>query len=64
MLLDGETGVFCETAHPAKFKSTVDAAIDGDVKIPERLAAFMRGTKQSVSMSKDFDAFKSFLMAE
>lgn len=64
MLLDGETGVFCETAHPAKFKSTVDAAIDSDVKIPERLAAFMRGTKQSVSMSKGFDAFKSFLMAE
>lgn len=62
-LADGETGVFLETAHPAKFKDTVEGAIGAEVKIPERLAAFMKGEKQSVGMSADFGAFKQFLMS-
>ncbi|MBQ5511289.1 MAG: threonine synthase [Prevotella sp.] len=62
-LKDGEYGVFCETAHPAKFKETVDSITKGDVEIPERLAAFMRGKKESVPMSKEFNDFKSFLMS-
>jgi len=62
-LKDGEVGVFCETAHPAKFKDTVDAIIGGDVEIPERLAAFMKGQKQSVEMTKDFQDFKRYLMS-
>ena len=63
-LQEGETGVFCETAHPAKFKETVDAIIGADVAIPDRLAAFMKGEKQSVEMSKDFADFKAFLMKQ
>ena len=62
-LKDGEVGVFCETAHPAKFKETVDRIIGGDVEIPERLTAFMRGQKQSVELSKNFEDFKAFLMS-
>lgn len=62
-LKDGEYGVFCETAHPAKFKETVDSITKGDVEIPERLAAFMRGKKESVPMSKEFKDFKAFLMS-
>lgn len=62
-LKDGEYGVFCETAHPAKFKETVDSITKGDVEIPERLAAFMRGKKESVPMSKEFIDFKAFLMS-
>ena len=62
-LKEGEFGVFCETAHPAKFKETVDSIIGGDVEIPERLAAFMRGQKQSVELSKNFEDFKAFLMS-
>jgi threonine synthase len=54
--------VFCETAHPAKFKEKVDEILGIDVGIPERLAAFMRGQKQSVSMSKDFADFKGYLI--
>ena len=61
-LQPGEVGVFCETAHPAKFKEKVDEILGIDVTIPERLAAFMRGEKQSVAMSKDFADFKNFLM--
>lgn len=59
----GETGVFCETAHPAKFKDTVDAIIGAEVEIPERLAAFMKGTKQSVEMGKGFAEFKDYLIS-
>lgn len=58
----GETGIFCETAHPAKFKDTVEDAIGSMVEIPERLAEFMKGTKQSVKLGKDFKSFKAFLM--
>lgn len=61
-LKPGETGVFCETAHPAKFKETVEKAIHAKLAIPERLAAFMEGTKQSVPMSRDFETFKSWLL--
>lgn len=61
-LTEGEVGVFCETAHPAKFKTTVDGILGTDIEIPARLKAFMQGTKQSVSMTKDFTAFKQFLL--
>ena len=63
-LKPGEVGVFCETAHPAKFKEKVDAILGTDIEIPERLAAFMKGQKQSVEMSKDFADFKKFLLNE
>ena len=63
-LQSGETGVFCETAHPAKFKEKVDEILGIDVEIPERLANFMKGQKQSVPMSKDFTDFKQYLMKQ
>ena len=63
-LKEGEYGVFCETAHPAKFRDTVQPVINADVEIPARLAEFMKGKKQSVKMSKDFEDFKKFLMKE
>ena len=61
-LQPGEVGVFCETAHPAKFKEKVDDILGIDVEIPERLAAFMKGEKQSVEMTKEFADFKNYLM--
>jgi threonine synthase len=63
-LKPGEKGIFCETAHPAKFKEKVDDIIHGDIAIPTRLAAFMKGKKQSVPMTKDFADFKKYLMSE
>ena len=68
-LQPGETGFFLETAHPAKFKDTVDRILstDGnpsDIAIPDRLAAFMKGTKQSVAMSRDFADFKAYLLEQ
>ena len=64
LLKDGETGVFCETAHPAKFKEKVDEILSADIDIPQRLQEFMKGTKQGIPMSKDFKDFKEFLMKE
>ena len=63
-LRPGEIGVFCETAHPAKFKDTVDAIIQTEVPIPDRLAAFMKGEKKSVPMTKNFADFKTFLLQQ
>jgi L-threonine synthase (EC 4.2.3.1) len=62
LLKENEWGVFCETAHPAKFKDTVESAINTEITIPDRLADFMQGKKQSVSMTKDFADFKAFLV--
>ena len=63
LLRKGETGVFLETAHPAKFKEKVDSILNADVEIPERLAEFMKGKKLSVPMSAQFCDFKDFLMS-
>ncbi len=60
-LRPGETGLFCETAHPAKFKDTVESIIGAPVAIPEKLQAFMRGTKESTPLPKDFTSFKDYL---
>ncbi|MDE6792722.1 MAG: pyridoxal-phosphate dependent enzyme, partial [Muribaculaceae bacterium] len=62
-LQPGETGIFLETAHPAKFKETVEGITGKEVEIPERLATFMRGEKRSVEMEPDFTAFKNFLLS-
>ena len=63
-LKPGETGVFLETAHPAKFLQTVEEIIGNKVAIPEKLQAFMKGTKQSVPMTKDFALFKAYWMEQ
>ena len=63
-LQEGEIGVFCETAHPAKFKEKVDDILNIDVEIPARLAAFMQGEKKSIPMTKVFDDFKSYLLKQ
>jgi threonine synthase len=63
-LQDDEIGIFLETAHPAKFKDTVDRILGIDLPIPEKLQAFMRGTKQSIPLSSDFADFKAYLLAQ
>ena len=61
-LADGENGLFCESAHPAKFKDTVEKATSQSVGIPDRLAAFLRGEKKSVPLPADFQTFKDYLI--
>lgn len=65
-LVDGlkadETGVFLETAHPAKFLDTVEKIIGEKVSIPEKLQAFMKGEKQSIGIKNSFEEFKHLLL--
>ena len=57
-----QTGVFLETAHPAKFTGTVEEIIGkGKVPLPETLAEFMKGRKMSTRLGKEFSEFKAFL---
>jgi threonine synthase len=61
-LKPSETGIFLETAHPAKFKGIVDAILGIELEIPPKLEQFMKGEKKSVPIGKDFVEFKAFLM--
>lgn len=61
LLSDGETGIFLETAHPAKFKDTVEKIIGKPVEIPERLKDFMKKEKKSIKMTNRFEDFKEYL---
>ena len=56
------TGVFLETAHPAKFQDVVSAALGESISLPESLEKFMTGKKSTILMSKEFDDFKSYLL--
>jgi len=59
----GEVGVFLETAHPAKFTDTVESVIGkGTIKLPAKLAEFMKGEKQSIPLSTEYADFKQFLL--
>lgn len=57
-------GVFLETAHPAKFKDTIDRILGKEIEIPAKLKAFMQGEKQSIELSNQFDDFKTFLLQQ
>jgi len=59
----GETGVFMETAHPAKFLETVEKIIGEKVEVPLKLQEFMKGEKKSLPLSKDFATFKNYLLS-
>ena len=63
-LASDETGLFLETAHPAKFKDTIDAILGKKIEIPPTLKSFMKGEKQRVALSHDFNGFKQYLMAQ
>jgi len=55
------TGIFLETAHPAKFRETVEEVIGEKVVLPERLAAFEGREKQSVVIGPEYPAFREYL---
>lgn len=61
-LRQGETGLFLETAHPAKFGSVIASIIGHEPPTPARLKAFMQGKKQSVPLKNSYAAFKSLLL--
>ena len=62
-LSEGECGLFLETAHPAKFKDSVDRILNQSIAIPAPLQAFMAGIKQSKPLSSKFTDFKQYLLS-
>lgn len=57
-----EVGVFLETAHPAKFKETVESILGKEIEIPEPLVKFMKGKKKSIEISKKYDDLRNVLL--
>ena len=53
--------VFMETAHPAKFKETVDKALDTSIDVPPALANCMDKEKITQAMLPDYTTFSAFL---
>lgn len=58
------TAVFLETAHPAKFKESVEEVIGNSVDVPERLAAFASRKKEAVQIKSDYKAFRQYLLTK
>jgi threonine synthase len=55
------TGIFLETAHPAKFPDEVEMATNLSVKVPESLKKLDNLEKRSISLPNDFKAFRDML---
>lgn len=62
-LQEGETGLFLCTAHPAKFKESVEAILGRDIFIPEALASRADLALLSKEMPIDFAQVRKLLMA-
>ncbi|MEP6734091.1 MAG: threonine synthase [Chryseolinea sp.] len=57
------SGVFLETAHPAKFKDVVDETLGINLEIPVPLQKFMRSEKTTIRMGKEFQELKDLLLS-
>ena len=58
---DDFNGIVLETAHPAKFKSTVEKAIKRHLSVPRTLANSLSLPKQSIILSSRYDEFREYL---
>ena len=62
-LQEGETGVFMCTAHPAKFRETLEAALNRSIELPAELKAVADKEVLSKVMPADFELLRKFLYA-
>ncbi|MCL4168883.1 UNVERIFIED_CONTAM: hypothetical protein GTU68_044454, partial [Idotea baltica] len=56
-------GVCLATAHPAKFKDTVEEVLNVNIEIPKRLKDCLSKKKNALSISSDYEKFKQFLIS-
>lgn len=56
------TGVFLETAHPAKFKEVVEDTLGCTIAIPPALQKFLSKEKKVIQASTEFSDFRNFLL--
>jgi threonine synthase len=59
----GHTGIFLETAHPAKFRESVEEVTGVPVEMPDRLAVFANREKKTHPMEPVPEAFRSYLQS-
>ncbi|GAB2535467.1 threonine synthase [Rufibacter soli] len=57
----GTQGIFLETAHPAKFKESMEAVLGQDLELPAQLQAFQGKTKQVTDLPNDYAALALLL---
>ncbi|HYG01081.1 MAG TPA: threonine synthase [Chryseosolibacter sp.] len=55
------TGIFLATAHPGKFRETVQESVKRDIQLPPALEAFLAKEKSTIKMSADFRELKDYL---
>ena len=61
-LVDDEVGIFLGTAHPAKFKASVESILNIELPLPDAIAACVDKPDLSTSIEPDFNALKHFLL--
>lgn len=61
-LKDGEYGLFLGTAHPAKFKESVDEILGQELPLPKELAERAELPLLSHNMTADFAELRKFLL--
>ncbi|MDI9278395.1 threonine synthase [Pantoea sp. EABMAA-21] len=61
-LQEGEFGLFLGTAHPAKFKESVDEILGQELPLPKELAERAELPLLSHNMAADFAELRNFLM--
>jgi threonine synthase len=55
------TGIFLETAHPAKFMDVVEKTLRVKIKVPNALQEVANKTKRAVKMKADYSLLKEYL---
>lgn len=61
-LEDDEVGVFLCTAHPAKFRETIEDALNRPVELPEALERVSKKRVLSTKMTADYVSLRRFLL--
>ncbi len=62
-LTKDEVGIFLGTAHPAKFKSSVERILGIHLPLPSAIAACAEKPDLSTKLNADFSQLKAFLLA-
>jgi len=61
--LENYNGIILETAHPAKFVTIVERAVNQKIEMPELLTSCLEKKKLSQKISNRFSDFKEFLLS-
>lgn len=61
-LQDGEVGIFLGTAHPAKFKETVDSTLGINLPLPEILASKAQLPSKTTLIDVDYGTLKELIL--